>query len=72
MSKNTTTDKRNKRFKIARIQSGLTQRDLAEQANVSESLITKIETHRISYGSLNRAVRENIAAILNKATFELF
>ena len=72
MKTNITTSNRNTRFKIARIQSGLTQKALAEQANVSESLITKIETQRISYGSLDRAVKENIATILNKPTFELF
>ena len=57
-----------KAMKIARIEAGLTQQDLARRARVSESTVTRIETGR----SANRKVCDRLAKILGCDALELF
>lgn len=58
-----------RRLKIARISAGLSQRDLALAVNVSEHLISKWETRRLSP---RRDLQERIAAVLSVRRWEIF
>ncbi|MCX6996484.1 MAG: helix-turn-helix transcriptional regulator [Kiritimatiellaeota bacterium] len=57
------------RFKLARIQAGLSQRDLALRVGVSEHLVSKWETGRLVPDA---ATRERVAAVLGKRSWEIF
>ena len=59
----------NMRFKIARLEAGLTQKELAETTGVSESKITKIETGR---RAPDREFAQRLAELLGKPAGELF
>ena len=59
----------NLRFKVARIQAGYTQLQLAELAGVREFVITRVETGR---SSPPYALKERLAQILRRPTYELF
>ncbi len=61
--------KRNMALKIARAKLGMTQRDLSEESGLSESLITKIETLRITPTSEQK---KKLSDALKVPTFELF
>jgi transcriptional regulator with XRE-family HTH domain len=53
----------------ARVLKGLTQRQLAEKVGTREIEISRIETGRISP---DVALKQRIADVLGKPTFELF
>ena len=57
------------RMRDARHQLRITQFELAQRAGCSESQITKIETGR---AVPDASLKQRIAAILEKPTFELF
>ena len=59
----------NNRLKAARVLKGLTQLQLAEQVGTREIEISRIETGRCEPHS---QLKERIAAVLGKPTFELF
>ncbi len=56
-------------MKIARLQSGLRQTDIAEKVGVPESYFAKIEQRRINPP---RDLQEKIAAALCKKRWEVF
>lgn len=59
----------NNRLKAARVLKGITQRKLAELVGTREIEISRIETGRtVPVGPM----KEKIAAVLGKPTFELF
>lgn len=60
---------RNTRLKVARIQAGLTQQELALLVAVREHDITRYETGR---ASPPQAIKKRIAELLKCATFEIF
>lgn len=57
------------RFKLARMEAGLTQLAVARAAGVSESKITRIETGRYTPGG---SLRQRLAALLKCGERELF
>jgi len=57
------------RLKLARIAACVTQMELAQSAGVSEALISKIETRRLTP---SREVQEKIAARLGVRRWEVF
>ncbi len=59
----------NQRLKAARVLKGLTQRQLAEKVGTREIEISSIETGRVTPDA---AMKQRIAAVLEKPTFELF
>ena len=59
----------NNRLKAARVLKGVTQRQLAELVGTREIEISRIETGRCEP---DRQLKEKIAAVLEKPTFELF
>ena len=59
----------NRRMAAARVLKGITQRKLAELVGTREIEISRIETGRLEPG---RAMKERIALVLQKPTFELF
>ena len=59
----------NKRMKAARVLKGVTQRQLAELVGTREIEISRIETGRVIPEA---AMKQRIALILQKPTFELF
>ena len=59
----------NNRLKAARVLKGLTQLQLAELVGLKEIEISRIETGR---SEPDRALRQRIADVLGKPTFELF
>lgn len=59
----------NNRLKAARVLKGLTQRQLAEQVGTREIEISRIETCRVQPAV---TMKERIASVLGKPTFELF
>ena len=59
----------NNRLKAARVLKGYTQRKLAELVGTREIEISRIETGRCDP---HLTVKEKIAAVLGKPTFELF
>ena len=59
----------NRRMAAARVLKGLTQRQLAEKVGTREIEISRIETGRISP---DVALKQRIADVLGKPTFELF
>jgi transcriptional regulator with XRE-family HTH domain len=59
----------NRRLAAARVLKGITQRQLAELVGTREIEISRIETGRCEpHGQM----KERIAAVLEKPTFELF
>ncbi len=59
----------NRRMAAARVLMGLTQRELGQRVGRREIEISRIETGRSAPG---RELKERIAAVLGKPTFELF
>ena len=59
----------NRRLAAARVLKGVTQRQLAEQVGTREIEISRIETGRITPDA---AIKQRIAAVLGKPTFEIF
>ena len=59
----------NRRLAAARVLRGLTQRQLAEKVGTREIEISRIETGRVQPGG---EMKERIAAVLGKPTFEIF
>ena len=59
----------NVRMKAARVLVGLTQMQLAAKVGTREIEISRIETGRITPDA---AMKQRIAAVLGKPTFELF
>ena len=59
----------NRRMAAARVLKGITQRKLAELVGTREIEISRIETGRLEP---DRAMKERIALVLQKPTFELF
>ncbi|HEY9171477.1 MAG TPA: helix-turn-helix transcriptional regulator [Verrucomicrobiae bacterium] len=59
----------NRRMAAARVLKNLTQRKLAELVGTREIEISRIETGRITPDA---AIKERIALVLGKPTFELF
>ena len=59
----------NNRMKAARVLKGLTQLQLAELVEVREIEISRIETGRVTPDA---RIKERIANVLQKPTFELF
>jgi DNA-binding XRE family transcriptional regulator len=59
----------NNRLKAARVLKGLTQLQLAEAVGLKEIEISRIETGRCEP---HLTMKEKIAAVLGKPTFELF
>ena len=59
----------NNRLKAARVLKGMTQLRLAELVGLKEIEISRIETGRISP---DVALKQRIADVLGKPTFELF
>ena len=59
----------NNRLKAARVLKGLTQLQLAEQIGTREIEISRIETGRVQPAV---PMKERIATVLGKPTFELF
>lgn len=59
----------NRRLAAARVLKGITQRKLAELVGTREIEISRIETGRCEP---DRQLKEKIAAVLEKPTFELF
>lgn len=59
----------NNRMKAARVLAGLTQLQLADKVGTREIEISRIETGRIQPTA---EVKQRIAAVLLKPTFELF
>lgn len=59
----------NNRMKAARVLKGLTQYQLAEVVGTKEIEISRIETGRCEP---HRQMKEQIALVLGKPTFELF
>ena len=60
---------KDKRLKVARIEAGLTQFQVAVAAGVSEALVSKYETGRLTPP---RDVQVRIAGALGKARWEVF
>ncbi|HPF99834.1 MAG TPA: helix-turn-helix transcriptional regulator [Kiritimatiellia bacterium] len=60
---------KDRRLKVARVAAGLTQMDVAQSAGVSEALISKYETRRLTPP---RGVQEKIAARLGVCRWEVF
>lgn len=60
---------RNVRFKMARLEAGLTQWELAQQCGLPEHEITRIETGRTTP---DQKLKELLAEVLKKSTFEIF
>jgi DNA-binding XRE family transcriptional regulator len=65
----TVTMATNNRLKAARVLKGMTQRKLAELVGTREIEISRIETGRCEP---HLPMKEKIAAVLGKPTFELF
>jgi len=59
----------NRRLAAARVLAGLTQRRLAELVGTKEIEISRIETGRVAPDA---AMKQRIALVLGKPTFELF
>ncbi|MCW5552144.1 MAG: helix-turn-helix transcriptional regulator [Verrucomicrobiae bacterium] len=59
----------NNRMKAARVLKGITQLQLAEQVGTREIEISRIETGRVTP---DVAMKQRIALVLGKPTFELF
>jgi transcriptional regulator with XRE-family HTH domain len=59
----------NRRLAAARVLKGITQRQLAERVGTREIEISRIETGRCQP---QRQMKERIAEVLGKPTFELF
>jgi DNA-binding XRE family transcriptional regulator len=59
----------NNRMKAARVLKGLTQMQLAELVGTREIEISRIETGRLRP---NTAMKDRIAGVLQKPTFEIF
>jgi transcriptional regulator with XRE-family HTH domain len=59
----------NRRLAAARVLKGITQRQLAELVGMREIEISRIETGRVTP---DVAMKERIALVLGKPTFELF
>ena len=59
----------NRRLRAARVLKGFTQLQLAEQVGAKEIEISRIETGRCEP---HLPMKERIAAVLGKPTFELF
>ena len=59
----------NRRLAAARVLKGLTQRQLAEKVGTREIEISRIETSRVTPDA---AMKQRIATVLEKPTFELF
>lgn len=59
----------NRRMAAARVLKGITQRKLAELVGTREIEISRIETGR---SEPDRPMKERIALVLQKPTFELF
>ena len=59
----------NRRLAAARVLKGLTQRQLAEKVGTREIEISRIETGRVAPDA---AMKQRIATVLEKPTFELF
>ena len=59
----------NRRLAAARVLKGITQRKLAELVGTREIEISRIETGRITP---DVKLKQRIAAVLEKPTFELF
>ena len=59
----------NRRMAAARVLKGITQRQLAELVGTREIEISRIETGRCEP---HRQMKERIATVLEKPTFELF
>ena len=59
----------NYRLKAARVLRGLTQLQLAEKLGMPEHDISRLETGRTQ---VSPELKERIAAVLEKPTFELF
>jgi DNA-binding XRE family transcriptional regulator len=59
----------NNRLKAARVLKGMTQLQLADQVGLKEIEISRIETGRCEP---HLPMKEKIAAVLEKPTFELF
>ena len=59
----------NNRMKAARVLAGLTQLQLADKVGTREIEISRIETGRIQPPA---ELKQRIAAVLQKPTFELF
>ncbi|MEI8138955.1 MAG: helix-turn-helix transcriptional regulator [bacterium] len=57
------------RLKVARTAAGLNQFDLAKRAGCSETVISKIETGRLTPAP---DLKAKIATVLGKPAFELF
>ena len=57
------------RLKLARIKAGKSQRDLALATGVSEHMVSKWETRRLSPP---REIQEKIAAVLGVKRWEVF
>ena len=58
-----------RRFKLPRIEAGLSQRELALRLGVSEHIVSKWETGRVVP---DPQAREQVAATLGKRPFEIF
>ena len=58
-----------KRFKLARIEAGFSQRVLAVRLGVSEHVVSKWETCRLVP---DKEMRGRVAALLFKAPYEIF
>lgn len=56
-------------FKLARIHAGMTQRQLAERAQLTERQITLIETGRLKPEA---ELRARLSEILKQPSYELF
>jgi DNA-binding XRE family transcriptional regulator len=59
----------NRRMAAARVLKGITQRQLAELVGTREIEISRIETGRVTPAA---RLKESIADVLEKPTFELF
>jgi transcriptional regulator with XRE-family HTH domain len=59
----------NYRLKAARVLKGLTQLQLAEKIGMTEHDVSRLETGRVQ---ARRAIKERVAAVLEKPAFELF
>jgi DNA-binding XRE family transcriptional regulator len=59
----------NRRMAAARVLKGITQRDLALKVGLKEIDVSRIETGRLAPTA---ELKERIAAVLGKPTFELF
>jgi len=59
----------NTRLKIARIEAGLTQFQLAEEVGAKERDVSLWETNR---STPDPETRQRVATVLKKPTFELF